>query len=616
MPPFELKHPKGRELVGGDLVAQTLAHLGVTVAFGLHGGHLDSFLTGCAFVGIKLVDTRHETAAVQAAEGYAKVSGKTGLAFVTANSGFANGYPGLATALADRSPIFVVTSSPPLRDAETNALQGFHDQVVLARPVTKFAHRATVVEELPRLVSHAWRIASAGAPGPVLIDFPVDILFTPPRFNAISWGSLDRQISSRPGPAPASVDELARLWKAAKRPVFITGTGAADTGRIGASQPILLQLAEATQTPIFWSSKFSLAIPHNHPLRGGPATGLAYLPYIQQERPDLLILLGARTGFLLGGRNGAIIPHKDCTLVQVDVDGGEIGRTLPVDLGIVSDVSEFVNTMAKKVALDAAFTTSRDRDWIKMTSSLKGLIHRRYGSDPKQGCPDDTGDRMHPYHGIKAVFEVVADHEPIVIGDGGECGVWAGDLIECAKPAHFLAATGYLGFLGNGWGYSLGAAVAHPDKLIVNVQGDGSAGFHIAELDTYARHRLKILTVVVNNYRWGMSIAGQDILYGESTPGRLLSSLSPVCRFDKVAEGFGGLGVRIDKADEVQAAVKQIVEDMAANNDFTPGLVNLIVDTDPVTETTKSMVGMPAPGREKEVVVVPYYDNIPRARYD
>jgi thiamine pyrophosphate-dependent acetolactate synthase large subunit-like protein len=126
---------------------------------------LDAFLMGASDMGIRLVDTRHETVAVQAAEGYAKVSQKVGVCFVTANSGFSNALPGLATAFADRSPIFCVTSSAPQRDAEANVLQGFHDQVVLSKPVTKFAHRVACVEEIPRIVAHAFRTCSAGVPG-------------------------------------------------------------------------------------------------------------------------------------------------------------------------------------------------------------------------------------------------------------------------------------------------------------------------------------------------------------------------------------------------------------------------------------------------------------------
>lgn len=240
---LDLKPPRGRELLGGDLLAQCLYQLGVRVAFGLHGGHLDAFLMGCMDAGIELIDTRHETVAVQAAEGYAKVSGKTGCCFVTANSGwapavnlqayhlantfrFCNGLPGLATAFADRSPVFCVTSSPPLRDAETNALQGFHDQVVLSKPLTKFCHRVTNCGEIPRIVSLAWRTANAGAPGPVLVDFPIDVLFTPVEGDSISWGGIAAPPVTLPGPDPLAIKDLAQLCKEAKRPVIVVGTGA------------------------------------------------------------------------------------------------------------------------------------------------------------------------------------------------------------------------------------------------------------------------------------------------------------------------------------------------------------------------------------------------------
>ncbi|KAH6967865.1 acetolactate synthase I/II/III large subunit [Ilyonectria sp. MPI-CAGE-AT-0026] len=610
---FELKVPKGRELVGGDLVAQTLASFGVKVAFGLHGGHLDTFLMGCVSVGIDLVDTRHETTAVQAAEGYAKLSGNTGVCFITANSGFANGFPGLTTAFADRSPIFVVTSSAPLRDAETNCLQGFHDQVVLAKPVTKFCHRVTTVEEIPRLVSHAWRMARSGAPGPVLLDFPIDVLSTPPRINGISWGSVGSVYPTPPTPSPAAVHELLSIWKSAKRPVIITGTGATPTARVGGKQSTLLELAEISQTPVFHSLKMSSSIPHNHPLRGGPSTNLMLLTHISQPQPDLVILLGTRPGAFLGGRSGALIPKSGCKTVQVDIDASEMGRFLPIDLGIVSDATEFVESMFGVMRTETDLCIERDVEWIKMTSTLKHLVHQRYGIDEKQGKPDADGDRMHPYHALNTLFETLKSYHPIILTDGGESNGWGQDVAESAEPLHSLCALGYLGFLGNGFGYSLGAALAHPDSLIINVQGDGSAGFHIAELDTFARHKLKVLTVVMNNYKWGMSIAGQDLIYGEEEPARPISSLSPACRFDIVAEGFGCSGIKCNKVDDIPGAVLQLVESMLAKG--AAGLVNLIVDMEPVTEGTKAMVGKPAPGEGQDVIVVPYYDNIPRPYY-
>ncbi|ETN44718.1 uncharacterized protein HMPREF1541_10388 [Cyphellophora europaea CBS 101466] len=619
-PPFEFRTPPARALLGGDLVAQSLSHLGVTLAFGLHGGHLDAFLVGCAFCTppIRLIDTRHETCAVQAAEAYAKLapsnstgSGSNdpaasdnttptvGVAFVTANSGFSNALPGLATACADRSPVFVVTSSPPLREAETNALQGFHDQVVLAKPMTKFAHRCTNVEEIPRIVSYAFRAAQQGIPGPVVVDFPIDVLFSPPRSQAaLSFGALGCEAARPPGPEGAALKRLAGLWAVAKRPVVVVGTGAARLTSPGKRESGLLALAQEMKTPVYYSSKFAPALPRDNPWRGGPATKLAALPYLGKERPDFVLLLGARTGFLLGGRNYAIIP-EEATIVQVDLDGAEIGRSLPVQLGLVSDAGVFVEAFLRHVKESKVEVPARD-EWATTVKELKGLGSKYDKEDSKA-----KDGLLHPYHALKAVFESIPP-DSIVLIDGGEAGVWAMDLLEHARAAHALVSTGYLGFLGNGWGYSLGAALAYPDRLVVNIHGDGSAGFHIQELDTYARHGCRVLTVVMNNYFWGMSVAGQDLIYEKSESVRPASELSPNCRFDIVAQGFGCDGRIVERFEDVAKTTKELVEGNRAS------LLNLIVSRQPVTDTTKSMVGQTD---DEDVIVVPYYDNVPKPFY-
>ncbi|ETI24352.1 hypothetical protein G647_03721 [Cladophialophora carrionii CBS 160.54] len=608
------KIPKKREFLGGDLVAQSLAQLGVDVSFGLHGGHLDAFLVGCELAGIRLVDTRHEAPAVQAAESYAKLSGKVGCCFVTANSGFCNSLPGLATAFADRSPILMVTSSPPLRDAETNCLQGFHDQVVLAKPITKFAHRVTNVEEIPRIVSYAYKTAASGIPGPVVLDFPIDVLFHPPRMAALSFGSVMKQTAVSPGPDPAALDELISLWSAAKRPAIITGTGAArTTSRDSPGQSPLLRLAHATHTPVFYSQKYSPAIPYDSPLRGGSASLLAYLPYIQKQQPDFILLLGARTGFLLGGRSGALIPSTGCTLVQVDLDGGEIGKSHAVDLGIVADCSKLIAALLAKLDSHTGTATSTipiptHDAWLSDIHTVKTLPSKYDADDAVR--PDG---RLHPYLAMRAIMTSLP-HDAIIIIDGGECGVWAGSLLELARPATAIVSTGYLGFLGNGWGYSLGAALACPDRLVVNIHGDGSAGFHIQELDTYARHALNVLTVVFNNNFWGMSVAGQDLMYDTAEGARPVVQLSGSCRYDVVAKGFNNRAVLASGSlPDVETAVRDMAGAGAgANAPPGPALINVLVSREPVTDVTKGMVGKTD---DKDWIVVPYYDNVPRPYY-
>ncbi|KAJ5721498.1 uncharacterized protein N7483_009432 [Penicillium malachiteum] len=561
---FSLQNPPSRELTCGDLLAQSLKQLGVEVAFGLHGGHLDAFLVGCEMIGIRLVDTRHETVAVQAAEGYSRISTKPAVCFVTANSGFSNGLAGLATAYGDRSPILCITSSPPTRDTENNSLQGLVDQVVAARPITKFAHRVVIPEECPRIL--------------------------------ISWGSITSSPTYPPGPHRKAIEAAAELIRNAKRPVIITGTGA----RSVEARNSIFKLAEKCDVPVFNSSKYASFSPESPMLSEGTAGVLGRLAHANLARPDLILLLGARTGMFLGGRNGAIIPDKDCALIQVDCDGGEIGRSLPVELGIVSDIEVFASALNNK--LETAYSQgSVDKAWVQ---SMLGLSSAKspFENDAQElpsGC-------LHPYHALRHVFSAVQPGS-IIILDGGEAGAWAADLARYSNPSTVMTSTGYLGFLGTGFGYTLGCAIAAPDRKIVNIQGDGSAGFHLMELDTYKRFELNVMTVIVNNSTWGMSINGQDIVYGSATPARPISSLDAGTEYDVVAKGLQNASAKVSQISEIYPTVTRFQEQKG------PSCINLIVDRKPVHPITTLMVGLTD---SPDAVVVPYYDNIPRAHYN
>uniref|UniRef100_L2FDV3 Benzaldehyde lyase n=1 Tax=Colletotrichum fructicola (strain Nara gc5) TaxID=1213859 RepID=L2FDV3_COLFN len=548
---FPLKQPKTRQTAcGGDLLAQSLAHLGATTAFGLHGGHLDPFLVAAVEADIKLIDVRHETVAVQAAEGWAKVKGNNvpGVCFFTANSGFANAYPGLCTAFADRSPVVCVTSSAPPRDDYTNALQGFHDQVTLSKPVTKFCYQITEVSEIPRIVSLAWRATTSGAPGPVLVDIPIDVLSTP--VESISSGGLLSGLSLNPAPHPEAIEKALGLWKNAKRPVIIVSTGAAS------AVENVTKLAEATNTPIFHSPKYSTSIKRSHSLFGGSATQLAVLRYLGGQVPDFV--------------------------------------------GIVADVGQAADAMiaaASKSPFKAA------DDWVEKTMGLKSSA---VASAPNEKEPVILleNNRLHPYHAVKKLFQSLPE-DSICLNE--------------ARPRLSMVTTGYLGCLGNGWGYSLGAAVAFPDSLVVNLQGDGSAGFHIGELDTYAKYDLNVLTVIVNNAVWGMSLAGQEIIYGDKTPQRPCIAMNPKVKYEVVAQGFGCLSAVVDvhrddssesDGSKTLESLKQTVGSLSSSK--SPGLLNLNVSDVPYQATTKAMVGQ---SDDPNIIVIPYYDNVPKPYY-
>lgn len=399
--------PKGREFKGGDLLAQTLTHLGVVTAFGLHGGHLDAFLMGAHDIGIKLVDTRHETAAVQAAEGYNKIDNEVGVCFVTANSGFCNGIPGLATAFADRSSIICITTSSPQRDSETNVLQGFHDQIVLSAPITRFAHRVIHAEEIPRLVTYAWRRATASPPGPVLLDFPIEVLFSPVQTSRISWGSLGAPLAYPPGPHPEAIRKAAELIRNSERPVIVTGSGA----RKLRGNSDFLNLITTLQIPVFASNKHSSPLSFDTRLRCGSVSVLGALRRVNIEEPDLVIILGARSGMFLGSRSEPSLPRPDVAkYIQVDIDSAELGRMIPLDLGITSDVVPAIGALANEVK-QLGLPGRNSSAWVDKLLALQ-TQPVPWEIEPEQ-C---QSGKMHPYHALKAVFDALPSGAIITVG--------------------------------------------------------------------------------------------------------------------------------------------------------------------------------------------------------
>lgn len=566
---------------GGDLLAATLAAHGVEVAFGLHGGHLDPLLLAWRRLGIRLVDTRHEAAAVNAADGYARVSGRIGVAFATAGAGFSNAVAGLGVAYADRSAVLLITSSPPAAEVETNALQGFLDQPAMARPVTKWAHRVGTAAEIPRLVGLAVRTALTGVPGPVLLDVPVDVLFGP----AIPpVGPDSTRLPYSPAPAPEAVAEAVELLRAARRPVVIAGGGL----RGPAPSAALTAFAERAGVPVFHPGMIVGAMPADHPLNGWSARGLDRL-VAEGNGPDLVVLAGSRFGFYLGGRGGTTVP-LDATVIQIDVDGAEFGRVRPFDVGITADVTRTLAALTAVLGHGSGVDPPPDRGgWVELATG----VHRR--PSPFAEDPVEVKGRMHPFHGVQEVLRSI-DPDATLVVDGGEISAWVGAALPQARPRRAIGC-GYMGHLGSTPGLAIGAQLAEPDRRVVLLIGDGGAGFHVQEFDTMVRHGLPIVTVVVNNESWGMSRHGQQLMYGAETD--VVTGLADT-DFDRVAAGFGAHGVRVDTLAAVAPAVR------AALDHGGPACVNLAVSGEVAHPVTAALLGAVGAGG----TVLPYYDNV------
>lgn len=567
---------------GGELLARSLKAAGVEDIFALHGGHLDSFWTAAVRHGMTLIDTRHEAAAGNAADGYARTTGRLGVAVVTSGPGFANGFAALPNAMSDGVPMLMITSAPPLRELETNEMQGGFDQIAAAAAVTKWAHRVVTTERIPDLVALAVRKAFAGRPGPVLLEVPIDVLVTPVDDAAITLpGSAI--VTDRPAPSLAAVSAAIERLSAAQRPAVVLGGGAlwSDCGAE------IAEFAAKSGIPVFANNRAVGVLPADHACNGWSVDSLAMMSMTGQPGPDVVMLVGCRMGLLTGGRATSFIP-ADAAVIQVDIDAAEIGRLRPVEAPIVADCRE---TLRALLAADVEWP--KRSDWLAQATAAHTLVEQMFSA-----APAVEDGRLHPYHATREALRGAGEGAVLVL-DGGEAPLWAAMSQHTVAP-HRVLNLGYMGFLGIGQGFAIGAQIAEPNRRVLQVTGDGSYGFHIQELDTMVRHRLPIVTVVINNACWGMSIHGQDAIYGKGND--VITRLADT-EYHEIARAFGGYGERVTALEEIAPAVEK------AFASGLPACINVAVAPGIVHPMTTAMLG---DVEAEDQVVVPYYENIPK----
>jgi acetolactate synthase-1/2/3 large subunit len=464
---------------------------------------------------------------------------------------------------------------------ETNPLQGGFDQIAMATPAVKWAHRITNTERIAELTAMALRKAMTGRRGPVLLEIPIDVLHTPIDANTATKAS-GLEVHPRPAPSPAETAALLSLLRKAKRPVIIAG-GEAQFGDCGRT---LQQFAELSGIPVFANTRGLGLLPSDHPLSGHSATNLGALNLVGAEPPDAVLLLGARLGLFLGGRSGTVVPGS-ARVAQVYSDASEIGRLRDIDVAIAADCGA---TMEALVEAAGAAAWSVDRAWVKRAVALQNMAGQMYpAKENKAG--------IHPYHAAAAVMAASGPDAAYVL-DGGEAASWAGDSVRVNGPGRVLSH-GYLGCLGIGPGFAIGLQTAFPGRRVVHVTGDGAMGFHLQEFDTMMRHSLPIVTVVLNNRVWGMSIHGQQIMFGANY--NVITRLGDT-RYSAVAQGFGCHGEYVTRFDEIAPAMER------AFKSGKPACVEIIVDETAIHPVTLSMLGKASEGSRE--VVIPYYENI------
>ena len=561
---------------GGAAVVATLKAAGVDTIFMLHGGHIDPIILASEKAGIKLVDTRHEAVTGYAADAYTRMTGKIGVSLSTAGPGFTNVLTAITSAWLDRIPVLFISGAPPLRDIETNVLQGNIDQVAMAAPVTKWSGRATNAETAVRLTTHALRTAMSGVPGPVFLELPIDVLFDDASEDARNPAPVTR--AAPPAPDAIAITQAIEILASAKRPVIMAGTGIV----LSRSGEALGQFASKANIPVFTNVKAAGVLGRNHPMACGTFSDISR----SGLAPDAVLLIGARVGMYTGGGTG-VIPAS-AKVVQVDIDEREMGRERHADVGIVADCSATI------AALNAAQTSWPDRAaFVAEARSARDWIANRFGN-----VVERTGAPIHPFQAVSRLREVV-DENLLVISDGGDTSGWCEiGLSDLAGVAGSYASVGYLGNLGMHQGWAIAAQLANPDKRVVCVTGDGSLGFQIMEFDTYLRFGLPIVTVVLNNACWGMSISGQHAMW----KGKDLNVRLEPTRYDLMVEACGGHGELVtDPADLLPAYRRALASGK-------PACVNVMMATDAQVMSPRTEAMIVAMGGDE--VVMPYYANL------
>ncbi len=549
---------------GGELLVRTLKKAGLTHIFTLHGVHIDPIFQACIDHRITMIDTRHEAAAGHAAEAYARSTGTTGVAVVTAGPGFTNVVTSVTNAWLDRVPVLYITGAPPLREAETNAFQGGFDQVAMMEPVTKFAHRVASAERMPGLVAHALRAANEGRPGPVFLEIPMDLMFG--KIDAAGISIPEPCDRPRPAPPAAAIDAAIDMLAGARRPVIMAGGGVMHSGA-GAE---LLALAETTGIPVFTNARSHGVIPGDHPLSGGWYVNLAGLGRAGNGG-DVILLIGGRMGAFTGGLSDMVIP-KDASLIHIDIDGRELGRNRRADIAIVADPRE---------ALAALAASAKTRDWPDH-GPWQAMVRDTADAHESRFAEVVAGTEppIHPYQAIRTVLDVL-DDDAIIAADGAECFHWLEMMARIKQPGGFLSP-GYLGCLGVGLPFAVGAKVAHPGRQVLCLVGDGSVGLNITEFNTMVRHDLAIVTVVINNQSWGASVHGQDAFYGRN---RLAVSQLGEVSYHEVAAGFGCHGALVERIEDLKPA---LAEAFACGR---PACINVMVDPWAVPPDVEALIG-------------------------
>lgn len=535
--------PTGQELQkfsGARIFLECLKKEGVTQIFGYPGGVILPIyeeIFHCKEIKHYLV--RHEQGAAHAAEGYTRVSGKPGVVLVTSGPGACNTVTGIANAFYDGYPLVVFTGQVSSELIGNDAFQEA-DIVGITRPCCKHNYLVKDVVDLPRIIKEAFHIATTGKPGPVVVDIPKDVLISETYFEYPETVKL-------PGYNPTYVGHPVQIARAmdllceAEKPVILSGGGVVSSD----ASELLVRLAQGLNIPVANTLLGTGSYPGDDPLSLG-LTGMHgnYWANLAISECDVLFNIGSRFSDRVTGKLDQYCPKAK--IIHVDIDPCSISKNVPVDVPIVGHAKNVLAEMLDAISKKQLIKENKLRtSWLEQILEWKRM---RPSTAPKM-------NKMTPQQVIEKIYQCTKDSDPIIATEVGQHQMWSALLYKFREPRRFITSGG-LGTMGFGFPAAMGAQVAYPDRLVIDIAGDGSIQMNIQELATCVEYNIPVKICIINNGYLGMVRQWQERLYNKNYSETLISGPD----FVKLAEAYGATGIRVTKEEEIEEALRRAVE--------------------------------------------------------
>jgi acetolactate synthase-1/2/3 large subunit len=538
--------PEPVTLTGAGIVIQALIDQGVDTIFGYPGGAVlpiyDAIFQQDK---IRHILVRHEQAAVHAAEGYARSTGKVGCVLVTSGPGATNAVTGLTDALLDSIPLVCITGQVPTFLIGNDAFQEA-DTTGITRPCTKHNYLVKDVTKLSGVIHEAFHVARTGRPGPVVIDIPKDVQFAPGPYYKPGV-QKSRLYQPRLDPDRRLVERAVDLMAKAERPIFYTGGGVINAG--AKASTLLTELVRLTGFPITQTLMGLGAFPaSDKQFLGMLGMHGTYEANMAMHDCDLMINIGARFDDRVTGRVDAFSPGS--TKIHVDVDPSSINKIVRIDLGIVGDAGRTLALMLQ---------IWKEKKYKAKSAELKRWW-KTIGKWRARDCLAyvQSGDTIKPQYALQRLRHYIEKdkRDTIITTEVGQHQMWAAQFLGFDQPNRWLTSGG-LGTMGYGFPAAIGAQIAHPDALVIDVAGEASIQMNIQELSTAIQFKLPVKIFILNNQWMGMVRQWQELLHGERYSHSYSESLPD---FVKLAEAYGGVGIRVDRAGDLDSAIQAMLK--------------------------------------------------------